>query len=69
MTRLTKLIMILLTIVSFSCALVNLIVVFVLPHPEAHATVGLTSFFISWAINQEIIDDEHKRLNEYDETF
>jgi hypothetical protein len=69
MTTLVKLAMILLTITSFSCGLVNLMVIFVLPNPQAHAMLGITSLIISWAINQEIIDDDDKKISEYDETF
>ena len=67
MTKIVRLIMILLTIVLFSCSLVSFMVMFVLPNPQSHAIFSVASFIISCAINQEIIDDE--KISEYDETF
>lgn len=69
MTRLTKFIMIILTIVSFSCGLVNLMAMFVSNNPYHFLALGLTSLIVSHAINQEIIENDDNRINEYDETF
>jgi hypothetical protein len=69
MTRFTKLIMILFAVVSFSCGIVNFMAMFSLPNPKIYAVMSLVSFIVSWAINQEILDEENDKISEIDETF
>jgi hypothetical protein len=69
MTKLTKFLMIIMAIIAFSSGIVNIISVFILPNPQSYAVLGITSFIVSWAISQEIIDNDENELNEYDETF
>ena len=71
MTRIEKLFMILLTIILFSSAVVNLVAVFFNNNPKYFLAIGIISLVMSYATNQEVIDEDEKNrdLNEYDEVF
>jgi hypothetical protein len=68
MTWWVKLIMIVLTIISFSSGIVNFMAMFVAFHPQIYFMMSILSFAVSHAINQEILMTEEIQ-EEYDETF
>lgn len=67
MTRLTKFILIVMIIISFSCFITTLVAPFMGYDPRVYWTLSAISFFISWSLNQDILDKEPQKIEEIDE--
>ena len=70
MTKLIKLSMVLLIIIGFSSGIINLVAMFAYQCPKHYFFISLSSFMLSYVINQDIIhQEEQEKIQEEDETF
>lgn len=71
MSRIVKILLILLVLILFSSGIVSFVSMFISTHPKMDAILGLASIMLCITINQDIIDKEEieKEINEFDETF